>query len=729
MSLVISGYTSDGDPIYEEQSLGEGADNSDIDMGGGDGSDDWGPYSTTASGNRRYYIGGNQWVEMTPDGQYVDAGESDPNGTGGSSPLTGISKQMFDGLKNFFKDPVTGKYNMAGILAAGAGLYSLLGGSDVKNDNMYKGKVDMGRTMVRAPVRYGDHDYMQGTMGKQFFTPTQYVASANAPAAQTAADTQARGIAALATPEAPPAPPALTRPVDPPPEAAPYGPPQAPPPSGPPVGPPADSPTGPSVMTPAQLAVVQTTGKYAAGGMAGLDTIGASHNGYYLGGPTDGMADELDTTIDGEQPAKLSHGEFVIPADVVSHLGNGNSDAGAQKLYDLMARVRKARTGNPEQGKQINPDKFLGGIAGTQEAACGGMMGYDAGGEVKKFDGGGTTGTGTGTTTTGSTTVPYGTTTSTGLSNWAGDYVTGMLSDANAAGNAPYQAYTGPTSAGASNLQNQAFAGASNLSTPTSVNTASTGLGSVAGQAAGIKYDPTTFTQNTWDSSAASKYMNPYLMNALNPQLDELRRQNSITNTQDNAKMTQAGAFGGSRQAILNAENNRNMLGEQSKVLGTGFKNAYDTALSQWNTEQNRGLDTQKATEQSKQFGAELGLKGLDTAAKAYTDQGQLGIQQNQANINNLDEQAKLGGQQRDIVQQGIAADQKQFEDQRDYPYKMLQFKRDMLTGLPISTTSTTADQTGLSSLLGNAAQITELYRLLSGVFSPSSTSAATGTK
>lgn len=79
----------------------------------------------------------------------------------------------------------------------------------------------------------------------------------------------------------------------------------------------------------------------------------------YLKGSHDGMADKIDATIDNKRPAKLSGGEFVIPADVVSHLGNGNSDAGAKQLYALMERVRKARTGNANQGKQINPKKYL----------------------------------------------------------------------------------------------------------------------------------------------------------------------------------------------------------------------------------------------------------------------------------------------------------------------------------------------------------------------------------
>ena len=95
--------------------------------------------------------------------------------------------------------------------------------------------------------------------------------------------------------------------------------------------------------------------EYAAGGLANLA------KGSYLAGATDGMADKIPATIANQQPAKLSHGEFVIPADVVSHLGNGNSEAGANRLYDMMDKVRKARTGTTKQGKQINPNKFMPG--------------------------------------------------------------------------------------------------------------------------------------------------------------------------------------------------------------------------------------------------------------------------------------------------------------------------------------------------------------------------------
>jgi len=99
---------------------------------------------------------------------------------------------------------------------------------------------------------------------------------------------------------------------------------------------------------------------YASGGMTqGLGSF--SDGGQMLKGPGDGMSDDIPAHINGAQPAALADSEFVVPSDVVSHLGNGSSSAGAKKLYAMMDRVRQARTGRKAQGKQINADKFLPG--------------------------------------------------------------------------------------------------------------------------------------------------------------------------------------------------------------------------------------------------------------------------------------------------------------------------------------------------------------------------------
>jgi hypothetical protein len=96
---------------------------------------------------------------------------------------------------------------------------------------------------------------------------------------------------------------------------------------------------------------------YMSGGIAAMAKGGMPPR--FLSGGGDGMSDDIKATINGKQPARLADGEFVIPADVVSHLGNGSSKAGAKKLYSMMDKVRHARTGNKKQGKQINPNKFL----------------------------------------------------------------------------------------------------------------------------------------------------------------------------------------------------------------------------------------------------------------------------------------------------------------------------------------------------------------------------------
>jgi hypothetical protein len=115
---------------------------------------------------------------------------------------------------------------------------------------------------------------------------------------------------------------------------------------------------------------------YAQGGVASLnpmmgvfdarnanrefgEPMGGYKKGGYLDGPGDGMSDDIPATIEGKQPARLADGEFVVPADVVSHLGNGSTKAGAQRLYSMMDKVRKARTGTTKQGKQIKPEKYM----------------------------------------------------------------------------------------------------------------------------------------------------------------------------------------------------------------------------------------------------------------------------------------------------------------------------------------------------------------------------------
>ena len=248
------------------------------------------------------------------------------------------------------------------------------------------------------------------------------------------------------------------------------------------------------------------------------------------------------------------------------------------------------------------------------------------------------------------------------LSNWAGPYVTEMLGRGQALANQPYVGYTGPLTAGPSDLQSQAFSGIAGLTIPTSQQ---------------MSYTPQTFTADT-----AKQYMNPYLEGALAPQLEEARRQALISQTQMAGKYGRAGAYGGARQAIAEGELNRGLMSNLANITGQGYNRAFEQAQAQFNTEQQR---QQAAAQNAQQFGLAA-----------------------------IQKQAELGGAQRAMEQEGITADMKQFEEERMFPYKQVQYMQSLLQGLPIAAQTYSYSQPGvLSQMLGSAKGIKELYDML----------------
>ena len=251
-----------------------------------------------------------------------------------------------------------------------------------------------------------------------------------------------------------------------------------------------------------------------------------------------------------------------------------------------------------------------------------------------------------------------------GLAQYAGDYVTDMLGKGKALGNEDYNAYMGPLTAGTSDLQTQAFEGLGSLALPTDT------MG-VTG------YQPQQFT-----GDIAQQYMNPYLMASLNPQIEEARRQSEIDRVNNASRMTQAGSFGGSRQAVMDAENQGNLQRNLAGITGRGYADAYAQALGQFNTEQDRGMTAQDKTNL-------YGMEGIRSLADA-------------------------GATQRGIETEGIQADRLQFEEERDFPYKQVQYMQSLLQGLPIETQSYSyAQPSKLSNLLGTTGGMMELYDTL----------------
>jgi hypothetical protein len=591
-----------------------------------------------------YPLTASQYTTITSGEGSLSADDlSNLRGEGIVLPGTSMFGRIVNQLKGAFVKP-DGSINWSGLATAAAGLYGLKGGFDVKSGGYNVPVPKM--TATREALNIQDPNRRPGQGGLRYFTDVQYTPRGDADAlaaAQEAAATQATGLRAAYTPTAAP----TTNPY-----AGTFKMPWEKAASDTSATTGKDASAVGDVLKPDQRLPAdpnQGVTTMADGGIAML-----ARGGRYLQGATDGMADEIPSSIDGKQPAALSHGEFVIPADVVSHLGNGNSDAGAKKLYDMMARVRKARTGNQKQGKKINPDKFMPG----------GLAGY-AGGGVVAFQAGGSTNTNTNTNTN---VTSYGSSTASTLSPWAGEYVTNLLGEADALSKQPYQAYGGALTAGASDLQKQAFAGASDI--------AKTG------------YTPGTFDTGTFGLDAAKQYMNPYLQAALDPTLAEMRRQSDIARLADATRLTQAGAFGGSRQAIMEAEGRRNLLEKQRQTIGEGYASAFDKAREQYNTQAQRDLEEQKAAEASRQYSADFGAKSIADLAK-------------------------LGAEQREIEQQGLTAEKKAFEEERAYPFSMLDYRRKMLEGLPIGASTTTPNTTGMSQLTSRINDLESLYNTL----------------
>ena len=220
------------------------------------------------------------------------------------------------------------------------------------------------------------------------------------------------------------------------------------------------------------------------------------------------------------------------------------------------------------------------------------------------------------------------------LSNWAGPYVTGMLGRGQALATQPYEAYTGQLTAGPSQLQQQAFQGLAGLAVPTEQMGAFT-------------------PQSITDEGVAQSYMNPYIQQALQPQLDELRRQTDKARIEQAGRLSRAGAYGGGRQAVMESELDRAYLDKAAQVTGKGYMDAYTQAAQQFNAEQAR---QQSAQELANLYG-----------------------------IQALSKQADLGAAQRGIESEGVAADIKQFEQELAFPRtsRVTYLAGSLLQGLP----------------------------------------------
>jgi hypothetical protein len=273
------------------------------------------------------------------------------------------------------------------------------------------------------------------------------------------------------------------------------------------------------------------------------------------------------------------------------------------------------------------------------------------------------------------------TVTNTSIPEYARPYVETMLGKSEALTDInqnPYQNYGGQRIAGFNPTQENAFQEAINRRAagqlaPATGLAAASGMGSlgIAGQMAGAGQQ---YANQATNPFAQQAYMSPYIQNALQPQLAEMQRQYDITGAQQKATAVGRGAFGGSRDALMRAENERNKNMAMNQAIGSGYQNAF------------------QAAQQAQQFGANLGLQGyqgalsgLGQAGQAASTLGQLGQTQfGQESALNAERQ-KIGAVQQAQAQQGLDLGYQDFLKQKNYPYQQLAFMSDMLRGLPLS--------------------------------------------
>jgi hypothetical protein len=288
----------------------------------------------------------------------------------------------------------------------------------------------------------------------------------------------------------------------------------------------------------------------------------------------------------------------------------------------------------------------------------------------------------------------------TNIPEYARPYVEGMLGSAQQqifntddAGNIssfkPYQAYSNDPNnyfAGFSPMQQQSFQGAANLQTPGQFGQASglaggAGMGSLS-MAGNLANTGNQYNQMATSPNATQAFMNPYIQSSLTPQLDEMRRQYGVTGTQQAGQATQAGAFGGSRDALMASENNRNMNTAMNQAIGSGYDKAF------------------QAAQQAQQYGANLGLQGnqaalqgLGQANQAAGTLGQLGTAQLGAQQGIINTQNTMGGQQQAQEQGKINQAISNYATAQQYPMMQLGNMSNLLHGLPMNSTTTQSYQ------------------------------------
>jgi hypothetical protein len=253
----------------------------------------------------------------------------------------------------------------------------------------------------------------------------------------------------------------------------------------------------------------------------------------------------------------------------------------------------------------------------------------------------------------------------------------------------PYQQYGGERIAGFQPLQQRTFETAEQMQPSQQVGLGSSIAGMAGLGALGTNYQGGRFYGGQFNEQAAQDYMDPYAKNVVDYQKAQALRDFQIAQPMRQAQAVQQGAFGGSRSAIIDAEAQRSLNSQLQGIEATGRQAAFQNAQQQFERDQARRLQAQGMGEQSRQYGAGLGMQGLQTGLQAAGQLGQLGQTEYGQRMGITQLQSQLGAQQQQQAQRPLDMAYQDFINQQNYPYKQLGFMSDMIRGLPLGQQST----------------------------------------
>ena len=285
------------------------------------------------------------------------------------------------------------------------------------------------------------------------------------------------------------------------------------------------------------------------------------------------------------------------------------------------------------------------------------------------------------------------TVTQTNLPEYARPYFENLLNRSQALSYQGYQPYQGPRIAGFTPEQQRLQAETGALQTPGEFATAGagmTGIGTLGMGAAGsglgraLSYDPRT--AGTFGAAEAAQYMSPYQQAVTDIALREARQQGALQKQAGAMGAIGRGTFGGARQALLQAEQDRNLMRTLGDIQAQGSQAAFTQAQQQFNADEAR---RQQALQYASTLGTQLLGQGLGTAQQAAAGLGALGATRQQADVQRLQAQQATAAQQQEMAQNQMDIAYQDFLRQRDYPQEMLGFYNQMLRGLPVQLAST----------------------------------------